>query len=129
MPTRNYFALPLNCLVGLFVFCCHHQSLSSPDFLSATRSRLKAALIKAATTKRKQLVWYVAPTYRMARGIMWQELQDSIPKHLIKRINETLLIIWLVNGSRIELSFQAEPAPVAVGFHSSGAPFGMKIGM
>jgi hypothetical protein len=63
----------------------------------------KATLMKEGVTKKKQLVWYVAPTYRMARQIMWPELLDSIPRKLIVKVNETLMVIVLVNGSRIEL--------------------------
>lgn len=77
----------------------------------------KTAIIKRAN-RPKQLIWYVAPTYRMARGIMWQELQDAIPKKLIARINETLLIIWLVNGTRIELKGADKPDTLrGVGLH------------
>lgn len=69
----------------------------------------KSKLIKKAVTKKRQLVWYVAPTYRMARQIMWPELIDSIPRKLIVRVNETLMIIVLINGSRIELKGADKP--------------------
>lgn len=57
----------------------------------------------------KQLIWYVAPTYRMARGIMWQELLNSIPKRWIFKVNETMLLIRLRNGTRIELKGADKP--------------------
>lgn len=77
----------------------------------------KTAIIKRAQ-KSKQLIWYVAPTYRMARGIMWNELTEAIPRELIARINETLLIIWLVNGTRIELKGADKPDTLrGVGLH------------
>ncbi len=71
----------------------------------------KIALIKAATQRRKQLVWYVAPTYQMARQILWDDLKASIPKRLIawNGINETRMTIRLVNGSRIELKGADNP--------------------
>lgn len=62
----------------------------------------RVALIKAAA-KPKRNVWYVAPTYRMARQIMWQELIDSIPEGWIKKVNETRMDILLVNGTVISL--------------------------
>lgn len=54
-------------------------------------------------TKPNQKIWYVAPTYRMAKQIMWADLLDAIPKEWIYRLNETNMTVELVNGSRIEL--------------------------
>ncbi|EXT00739.1 terminase-like family protein [Acinetobacter baumannii 25442_7] len=51
----------------------------------------------------KQKVWYVAPTYKMAKQIMWNDLLDAIPKSWIAKVNESNLSIRLVNKSRIEL--------------------------
>lgn len=62
----------------------------------------RLALIKAAAKPRRN-VWYVAPTYRMARQIMWQELIDSIPAGWIRKVNETRMDIILVNGTVISL--------------------------
>jgi hypothetical protein len=67
-----------------------------------------AELIKAAR-KGRQLVWYVAPTYRMAKQIMWIELMDAIPKEWIVKSNETSLEIHLVNKSRICLKGADKP--------------------
>jgi hypothetical protein len=33
--------------------------------------------------------WYVAPTYRMARQIMWKELKEHVPTHEIQKKDET----------------------------------------
>lgn len=68
----------------------------------------KTAIIKEMQVPR-QLIWYVAPTYRMARQIMWQEMIDTIPARLIARKHETLLIIRLVNGTQIELKGADKP--------------------
>jgi len=68
----------------------------------------KTLMIKYATRPRSK-VWYVAPTYRMAKQIMWQDLLDSLPKNWVRRTNETNLIIWLVNGSVIELKGADNP--------------------
>lgn len=57
----------------------------------------------------KQLIWYVAPTYNMARGIMWMELLEVIPRSWIENINETRMELRLVNGTRIELKGADKP--------------------
>jgi hypothetical protein len=66
-------------------------------------------LIKAAVKKRKALVWYVAPTYGMARDIMWDKLVDLLPRTLIIKKNETKLSIKLANGSEIQLKGADKP--------------------
>ena len=68
----------------------------------------RTAIIIAARQPKK-LIWYVAPTYRMARGIMWRELLDAIPRELIAKINETLMTIHLVNGTIIECKGADKP--------------------
>lgn len=68
----------------------------------------KIAIMSRATLKKK-LIWYVAPSYRMAKQIMWPELIESIPKKWIKRINETTLTIVLKNKTRIELKGADNP--------------------
>lgn len=71
----------------------------------------RISLIRAAASKRKQLVWYVAPTYQMARDILWDELKDSIPKEWVQAngINETRMTIRLINGSRIAMKGADKP--------------------
>ena len=77
----------------------------------------KTAIIKAARI-RNRLIWYVAPTYRMARQIMWTELQQSIPRKWIKKLNETTLTITLRNGTKIELKGADKPDTLrGVGLH------------
>jgi len=49
------------------------------------------------------LVWYIAPTYRMARDIAWDLLLVLIPKAYIARTNDTRLEVRLRNGSRLAL--------------------------
>ena len=49
-------------------------------------------------------VWYVAPTYKMARQIVWKKLKNKLSDlNWIKKTNETELTIQLVNGSTISL--------------------------
>jgi hypothetical protein len=62
----------------------------------------RVEMIKHAK-KRKSKIWYVAPTYRMAKQIMWTDLLDAIPNKWIRSINQTTLMITLVNGTTIEL--------------------------
>lgn len=71
----------------------------------------KITMIRMAARKPKQLIWYVAPTYGMARSILWDELKDAIPREWVKfnGINETRMTIRLVNGSRIELKGADKP--------------------
>ena len=59
-------------------------------------------MIKYARIK-KRLIWYVAPSYRMAKDIMWPVLLEEIPRKWIKKINETAMSILLINGTRIVL--------------------------
>ena len=49
-------------------------------------------------------VWYVAPTYRQAKSICWNELKQRLDKvNWISKINNSDLSIELVNGSTIAL--------------------------
>ena len=60
-------------------------------------------LCKAAT-KPNQKVFYVAPSYRMAKQIVWDQLKKKLRElKWAERINESDLSIKLVNGSLISL--------------------------
>jgi hypothetical protein len=77
----------------------------------------RTMLIKHAQVP-KRLVWYVAPSYRMAKQIMWPELIESIPPKWIKKVNETTLTIILRNKTRIELKGADNPDSLrGVGVH------------
>ncbi len=77
----------------------------------------RTCLISFARVKRR-LIWYVAPSYRMAKQIMWPELMESIPAKWIKKVNETTLTIVLRNGTRIELKGADNPDSLrGVGVH------------
>lgn len=77
----------------------------------------KICLIKYARIK-KRLIWYVAPSYRMARQIMWPDLVEAIPRAWVRKYNETMLVIKLVNGTRIELKGADNPDSLrGVGIH------------
>ena len=51
-----------------------------------------------------QKVIYVAPTYRMAKNIMWKKLKKKLVSlNWVRKVNETELTLELVNGSEIQL--------------------------
>lgn len=54
-------------------------------------------------------VWYVAPSYRMANQIVWDELKQAVPKSWIRKINETKMQIKLMNGSVLECKGADDP--------------------
>ena len=64
---------------------------------------VKTELIQTAAQNPGTKNWYVAPTYPMARQIMWDEIKDMIPPSWIWKVNESLLQIRLKNKSIIEL--------------------------
>ena len=43
----------------------------------------------------KRLIWYIAPTYRMAKELVWEELKEAIPPSMIQNKNEAELSITL----------------------------------
>lgn len=78
----------------------------------------RVLMITRAAKKPRQRIWYVAPSYRMAKQIMWLDLLDAIPEKWIRKINETTLAITLKNGSRIELKGADKPDSLrGVGIH------------
>lgn len=78
----------------------------------------KISLIRFAAEQGKRLVWYVAPTYQQARDIMWDDLKASIPRAWIRKIHETRMIIYLINGSKIQLKGADKPDSLrGVGLH------------
>lgn len=49
-------------------------------------------------------VWYVAPSYRMAKGIVWRKLKNKLQDlRWTDKVNESELTIYLKNGSEISL--------------------------
>lgn len=60
-------------------------------------------LLDFASKNKGKRVWYVAPTYKQAKNILWEMLQKLIPVYAISKKNETELKIELVNGSVIEI--------------------------
>lgn len=55
-------------------------------------------------------IYYVAPTYRMAKTVVWEDLKMRLQNlRWVKKINETDLTIKLVNGSKISLRGSDNP--------------------
>ena len=68
------------------------------------KSRVGAGeLFINAVNNRDSENWYVAPSYTMAKSIMWPMLKEIIPLSYIKKVHETELTITLHNNSRIKL--------------------------
>lgn len=82
------------------------------------KTALSRVLIIKHAQKPKRKIWYVAPTYKMAKQIMWIDLLDAIPRKWIRKINETSLSITLINNTRIELKGADKPDSLrGVGIH------------
>lgn len=62
-----------------------------------------AELKKFAARKKNAVCWYVCPSYKMAKRILWQVLKNSVPKEWVRHKNESDLMIVLKNGSSISL--------------------------
>ena len=78
----------------------------------------KISLIISAAKKQSQICWYVAPTYAMARDILWKDLKASIPRAWVRKINETRMEVELINGSWIMLKGADKPDSLrGVGLH------------
>jgi len=60
-------------------------------------------MLRFATENPHTDIWYISPSYKQSKAIMWAMLKDLIPPVVINRINETNISIELVNGSRILL--------------------------
>jgi hypothetical protein len=69
----------------------------------------KVEIIKACRGKGKRTIWYVAPTFSMAREIMWDELLDALPASWVVKKHETRLEIRLINGTVIQLKGADRP--------------------
>lgn len=53
--------------------------------------------------------WIVAPTYRQAKEVFWDELNHYLPRDLVSKRNEVELSVELKNGSQIGLKGAENP--------------------
>ncbi len=82
------------------------------------KSNLAKTMIINEARVPKRKIWYIAPTYRMAKQIMWDDLLSSIPKAWVYKINETMMVIRLINGTIIECKGADKPDTLrGVGLH------------
>lgn len=58
----------------------------------------------------KRLIWYIAPTYRMAKDLVWEELKDAIPPGMVLNKNESELSITL-NGTKSKIVLKGADNP------------------
>ncbi len=69
-------------------------------------------LIRYALTHPKTVNWYVAPTYRQAKMIVWEDpdmLSKYLPDNLVVKKNASELTVKLVNGSVIAIKGADNP--------------------
>lgn len=93
--------------------------LSSPQkavFLSRSRFRVLIAgrrfgktflaciiLLYEAWRAPRRVCWYIAPTYRQGKEILWSLLKQIVPVEYVATTNETELSMLLINGSVISI--------------------------
>lgn len=65
------------------------------------KTRLARTALIAAASKPKALIWYVAPTYTMAKDVMWNSLLEAIPPSWVRRKHDTKMWVQLKNGATI----------------------------
>lgn len=73
------------------------------------KSKLSMMTMLSWVTKKNQKIWYVAPTYKMAKQIMWNELKTWVPREWVTKIRENELSMEFRNGSRIDLKGADKP--------------------
>lgn len=66
-------------------------------------------MLQFATENDNRQLWYISPSYKQSKSIMWAMLMDLIPPQAIDRKNETELSITLINGSQIFLKGAEDP--------------------
>jgi len=69
----------------------------------------KVEIIRACKGRGKRTIWYVAPTFSMAREIMWDELVDALPSSWVSKTHESRLEVRLINGTVIQLKGADRP--------------------
>jgi len=70
---------------------------------------VSVAMLEFATTHPKSVVWFISPSYKQSKLIMWAMLKDLVPIEAIASSNETELTIHLINGSQIVLKGADNP--------------------
>lgn len=89
------------------------------------------AMVRKALVSRPGQYFYLLPTGRQARLVMWDTVlthnglsfRDMIPKALVRKVNDTKMLIELVNGSLIHILGSNEASEKLVGANPSGIVF------
>jgi PBSX family phage terminase large subunit len=66
-------------------------------------------MVDFATRQSGKQIWYIAPTYKQAKQIVWEMLKQFIPKSLVLKWNETDLTVILKTQSKISLKGADNP--------------------
>lgn len=66
------------------------------------KTKLAAAWLIAGAKKSDSVNWYVAPSYQMAKQIIWTDLKNSVNRSQVKRIYDSDLRIVFKNGAVIQ---------------------------
>jgi len=69
----------------------------------------KSQMIEFAAKNKGKMVWYIAPSFQMAKQIMWMSLVKSVPKQWVKKKNEAEMRLILKNGSIIQCKSADNP--------------------
>ena len=89
------------------------------------------AMVRKALENRPGQYFYLLPSGRQARLVMWDTVlthngltfRDMIPKALVKKTNDTKMLIELINGSLIHILGSNEASEKLVGANPSGIVF------
>lgn len=65
-------------------------------------TKLAAAWLIAGSAKANSVNWYIAPSYQMAKQIIWQDLKNSVDRTQVRRIYDSDLSIHFKNGAVIQ---------------------------
>lgn len=69
----------------------------------------RSELIDKAAGGPRRKVWYISPSYKMSKQIMWDDLLECIPKKWIAKVHHTEMWVRLRNKSVIELKGADNP--------------------
>ena len=67
-------------------------------------------MVRAAMTGSERRVWFIAPTYRQAKQVVWSDLMRMVPAHMIAKKDEGDLSIKLV-GYDSEIALRGADNP------------------
>jgi PBSX family phage terminase large subunit len=66
-------------------------------------------MVDFAVRNPEKRIWYIAPTYKQGKQIMWEMLTQYLPNSIVAKRNETELTATLKNGAKIEIKGADNP--------------------